>query len=57
MYKFENALQDLEDLETHYDSIMAKINLENMEVEAYKITTKMLSMDSNKSYANCLNEI
>ena len=58
MDKFENALQDLEDLETPYDPIMAKINfLNNIEDEAYKITTATLIMDDNETYANCLNEI
>ena len=38
MDKFENVLQDLEDLETPYDPIMAKINfLNNIEDEAHKL--------------------
>ena len=58
MDKFENALQDLEDLKTPYDPFMAKINfLSNIEDEAYKITTERLSMGDNKTYVNYLNEI
>ena len=52
MDKFENDLQDLEDLETPCYPIMAKLNiLNNIEDEANKITTEILSMDNNKTYA------
>ena len=56
--KFETALQDLEDIQTPYDPIMAKIDLlNNITYEAQKITSKTISMNDNKNYANCLNEI
>ena len=58
MDKVENALQDQEDLETPYDSIMAKINfLNNIEDGSHTITKETLSMDNKRTYANCLNEI
>ena len=58
MDKFENALKDLEDLETPYDPIMAKINfLNNIKDEAYKITKEALGMDDNRTYVSYLNEI
>ena len=58
MDKFENALQNLEDLETPYDPIIAKVNiLNNIGDKAYNITTETLSMHDNKTYANSSNEI
>ena len=58
MNKFKNVLQDLDDLETPYDPMMAKIDFfNNIEDEAYKVTKETLSMDDSKTYANCLNKI
>ena len=58
MDKFENALFNLEDLETPYDPIMATNNfLNNIEDEVYKITIETLGMDDYKTHANYLNKI
>ena len=56
--KFENDLQDLDNMETPYDHIMYMISfLNNIEDKVCKIINKALSMKYSKNYANCLPEI
>jgi len=58
MEKFENALQELEEMDKPYDSSLAKINfLANIEDDEYVNVKENLEMDDNKGYHEALNEI
>jgi len=58
MEKFENALQDLDQIGQSYNLKMAKINfLNNITDDAYLVVKDSLEMDSDKSYHDALIEI